>query len=124
MKIKDESEWQQQLADFANDPDPIAETLREFVTTWAEAAEEMVAKRDKSTSPIRALRDTLRATEQSLGRLTVGYLGMALILLSTHWEPAGEPNEFFWSLTPLEQNLYADVAVLKLADLESKAQEV
>ena len=71
---------------------------------------------------IQALRHTLRGTEEKLGRWEVGLLGMALLILSTHWEPAGEPQSFFDSMTPIEQNLYLDVAAIKLAEMQTQAQ--
>lgn len=126
MRVKSESEWQQQLADFAKDGTPQAEVFQEFVIGWAEAAEAMLddgAATEFHDPVIFCLRNTLRATEAKIGRPPVGFVGMALIVLGTHWEPAGEPNDFFDSMTPIEQNLYADVAAAKLDDLNSQAEE-
>lgn len=122
MKVKDESEWQLQLSEFAADPDPdMSNTMRDFVVYWCELAE--AAMRDLPTdSPIMALRVTLRATEEHVTKFSIAFVGMALIIIGTHWEPVGTPDEFFASMTQIEQNLYADVAYVKLAHMQSQAQ--
>lgn len=133
MKVKDESEWQGQLALFASDPAPEAAVLRDFIVAWTETAEyridnnwKMVSgfEADKpKPSPIEGLRLTLRSVEQDKGRVPIGYLGMALLLIGEHWEPITSIDEFFDSLTPIEQNLYADVASVKFLDLQRQAEE-
>lgn len=131
MKVKDESEWQKQLADFAADPDPMAVLLPNFLIKWCERGERFLEEsseypphgpRPPWTEPMGALRAGLRATELEEGRLQIGYLGMALVVITAHWEPAADPQGFFDSMTSIEQNLFADVAALKIADMELKAQ--
>lgn len=121
MRVKDESQWQQQLAEFAADDDPMSATMEQFLVYWCELAEKTIDQ--LKVSPIKALRYTLRATEEATTRPLVGFLGMALVVICTHWEPAGEPQEFFNSMTQIEQNLFTDVAALKVADMERVAQE-
>ena len=87
---------------------------------WAEQAEDWITRR--VPEPVEALRNSLRVVESERGRWTVGYIGMALVILSTHWEPAGEPDLFFDRLTPIEQNLFADVAQLKMEELAKAAE--
>lgn len=126
MRVKDESEWRKQCADFAVDPDPRAEPFREFVVAWAEAAEEVLDDRrgnSRNGGPaIKALDTVLRKVEASTGRWTVGYLGMALVLLGTHWAEAGDPDEFVKAMTPIEQSLYLDVLATKMAELQRSAE--
>lgn len=128
VKVKDESEWQKQLADFAKDDDPMSEILPTFVIAWCERGERFLDETKDMTppppwsTPIGSLRAGLRATEQDLGRLQIGFLGMALVIITAHWEPGGDPQEFFDSMTIIEQNLFADVAALKIADMELQAQ--
>ena len=119
MKVKDESKWQQQCAEFAKDDDPRAEAFRDFVVAWADAAEEQVGE----LSAIDALKDTLRAVERQVGPWPVNYLGMALVLLSTHWHWAGDPQDFALSLSPIEQSLYFDILAINLRDLQTSAAE-
>lgn len=125
MKVKDESQWQQQQADMAADPDPMARALSGFVIAWAEFAEgDLDRYADTHRQPIDALRATLRQAETDQGgRLSIGFVGMALIVLGTHWAPAADINEFFGSMTSIEQNLYADVAVIKMAELNATAED-
>lgn len=122
MKVKDQAQWQAQLAEFDQDPDPMAKTFATFVTTWAEAAEQELSWPEHS-HPLAALRATLRYTEEKAGRITAGHVGMALVVLGTHWELAGTPDEFFHRMTTIEQNLFADVAVAKLEKLNREAEE-
>lgn len=124
MRIADESEWQDLLAQFAQDPNQqVAGGFRDFVVAWAEEAEVHIEVTREVTysdfgdevvnelSPIEALRRTLRVVEQRTSRWTVGFLGQALLMLGHHWEPAAADRaEFFGSLTSIEQNLYLDVA--------------
>lgn len=134
MKVKDQSDWQGQLAEFAKDPAPEAAVLRDFVIKWTEAAEyrivnnwQMVSgfEADKpQPSPIEGLRLTLRSVEHDQGRMPIGYLGMALLLIGEHWEPVTSIDDFFNSMTPIEQNLYADVASVKFLDLQRQAEEL
>lgn len=128
IKVKDEAEWQKQLADFAADDEAeLASLLRDFCIAWAERSEtvmdlwEQEESGDGPLQGIKALRWTLRSIEAEKGRFPVGFLGMALVLFTTHWEPAGDPKEFFESMTTIEQNLYLDVAQLKLTQLQSGA---
>lgn len=120
MKVKDEAEWQLFCAEIANAPDAVAEPFRDFLVAWAEAAEDWMGRR--GGPGIVALRNSLRTVEAERGRWTVGFLGQMLVVLSTHWEPAGEPDLFFDHLTPIEQNLFADVAQLKMEELARAAE--
>lgn len=127
MRVKDASEWQAQLAEFAADPDPKAEAFRDFVIAWAEAAENMVASSTRKQlmleSPIEALRASLRTVETRMGRWPVGFIGQALLVLCTFWEPAGDPKDFYASLSIIEQNLFMDVYAVKQEALNAEAQE-
>lgn len=129
MKVKDEAEWQLFLAELAADDDPRAEAFRDFLVAWTEAAEvAMEPERDvyganDPPSPVEALRRRLRSTEAELGRWTVGYLGLMLVVLGTHWAPAGNPDDFVSSLTPIEQNLYFDALAIKQEQLDKLAAD-
>lgn len=134
MKVKDDSDWQLQLSEFAKDPAPEAIVLRDFVIAWTEAAEYRIVNNwqmvsgfqadNPKPSPIEGLRLVLRSVEQDKGRVPIGYLGMALLLVGEHWELAGAVDDFFGSMTPIEQNLYADVASVKFMELHQQAEEV
>ena len=125
MKVKDESEWQGQLAEFANDPQAeLAESVRHFIVTWADKAEEYLAQPlTQHASPMEALRASLIQVEREQGRIAIVFIGTALLLLCTHWAPAGEPSDFFEDMTTIEQHLFADVAEAKLGDLSKLADQ-
>lgn len=130
MKIKDEAEWQQFMQALEEDPDPKAKAFRQFVLDWAELAENQIEewgkqvpwKDDLSDRPIKALRDNLREVEKGSGRFPVGYIGMALVVFTTHWGEVEEIDAFVDSMTPIEQSLYADVASMKLLEMEMAAK--
>lgn len=122
MKVHDESEWQQQLAEFAADEDnPLTVAFRDFLIEWAEEAEALLEGR--AVPPIMALRSALRVVEGRREPLTIGLVGMGLVVLNTFWAPIEDADVFFESMTPIEQNLYRDVAMAKMSDLERKANE-
>lgn len=130
MKVKDESEWQLFLAEVAADPDPIAETFREWLIAWADAAEKLLADWETSEAfpghdphiAVDALRDSLIGVCETKGRIGVGLVGQALVIYGTHWHYAADPDDFFAALTPIEQNLVADVMIAKGLQLEQRAQ--
>lgn len=123
MRIKDESQWQLQRAEFAKDFDPRAEPFRKFVEGWAEAAE--LDYGASGISPMQSLNATLRQAETDTGgRWPVSYLGMALVLLSTHWELAGTPEDFMKDMTTIEQSLYLDILAIRMEELQTQAAEV
>ncbi len=129
MKVRDEAEWQGQLAEFASDENPLAALFRDFVIAWADNAETAMERRVITAEyddrpppgPVDALRSTLRATEDVHGHFEIGFVGMALLILCTHWEPAGDPDTFYEKLNSIEQNLFSDVARVKMATLEQAA---
>jgi hypothetical protein len=124
MRITDEAAWQAQLAEFAAQTNPNAGHLRNFVIAWAEAAEQLV---DHDTSPIEALRTTLRTIEKTYGRQTTLQLGTALMVLTTHWAPAAGDDRgesFYLALTSIEQNMYLDVASVHYKAQEEAAKNV
>lgn len=123
MRIRNESEWQGQLSEFAQDQNPLAGMFRDFVIAWAEAAEQLMYDHDFPLPPVKALRGTLRAVEEVHGHFEIGFVGMALLILCTHWEPAGDPDAFYEALNPIEQNLFSDVARVKLANMQEAAAQ-
>lgn len=123
MKVKDEAQWQQQCADFARDPSPSAEAFRKFLVYWAEAAELDFAA--TGFSPMQSLNSTLREAEGATGgRWTLNYIGMALVLLSTHWVPAQDAKHFMEGMTSVEQNLFIDTLAAYKDEMQRAAAEV
>jgi hypothetical protein len=130
MKIRDLSEWQLQCAEFAADPDPISSRFLTFIQTWAAHAESMQdaweaeERGDGPLSPIEALRRTLHPAEERTEHWTIGFIGQALLLLCHHWAPITDGEEFVASMTSIEQNLFADAAMIWQIKQQMKAQEV
>lgn len=144
MKVADEVAWQGLLRDFANDTNPQAPILRDFTVAWAEAAEKLheedlnesasmatqqmmdshsgeMVRIPSPMTPIDLLRATLaQAQAQFTEYITVGVLGAALVVLSMHWD-YGE--SLYDGMTKIEQRLVEDTALLKIMQLNKKAQE-
>lgn len=122
MRVSDEAEWGAQLNALDADDDVRAGKFRDFVVFWAESAETLL---DNTTcSPIEALRSVLRFTESQIIRLPVGFLGQAMLILCSHWQPICEDRDgFFDSLTPIEQNIFVDVAAVWVAQRQQSGDE-
>ena len=129
MQARDLGEWQKQLAELDADANPTAQQFSQFVQSWGDHAEGLLLIHRNGESlgmepgltPIEALRRTLRLVEEERGILSIGFLGMALVVLCSHWLLSGDPNEFFASMSPIEQNLFHEVATLKLAEMSASA---
>lgn len=119
MKVHDESEYQQQCAEWAASPNSAALAFQAYLETWAGHAEKV-----EGVSAIEALRSTLRLAEKETERWSIGFVGQALLLLVTHWEPLGDRELFFDSMTPIEQNLLLDTAAQWYVTNLQTAEEV
>lgn len=134
VKVQDESLWQQQLAQMAEDTDPKSAAIKDFMIAWADSAEDYLdglakyhapadePKRTESWKKLTAL-DALRARlqhiENRFGAISTGFLGMILVLLSNHWA-YGEL--IYDQMTEIEKNIYRSIAVLKVAQLQAQAE--
>lgn len=107
------------MAELATDPDPMAQVFGNFVTAWAEATEKVLAA--EASDPVVALRATLRSVEGRYGRANSTVLGMVLLVLVTHWELVGDPDDFYEALSPIEQRLFEDCAAVKVRELADVA---
>jgi hypothetical protein len=135
MKVHDQADWQLQCASFAADPSPLAPKFKAFIETWAENAEGLLAairdhpeyiaaQQDENADAMEALRNTLTRTEEKAGPFSIGFIGQALLLLCTHWEPITDRDEFFGSLTAIEQHLFNDAVAVWQIHQALQAQEV
>lgn len=127
MKVKDESDWQRQLADFANDAHPAATTLQNFLVTWANYAETWLGEAHNAgvyhedITAMEALRHTLATTENHTGRIPIGFIGAALTLLSMHW---GHGHTLYGDMNSIERHLIEDATLVKLEQLAAQAQGI
>jgi hypothetical protein len=125
MKVRDESEWQGQCAQWAAYPDALK--FQKFVTTWAETAESLLDELLNSfddtplLTPIEALRRSLPLTEEKAGAWGASSIGQALLLLGSHWGVVDSPEAFVAGLNPIERNLYASTALAWKHFQESQA---
>lgn len=105
----------------------MAARFRDFLIDWAEAAEELMARGEDvffDGSPAMALNATLGLVEgRREDRLSTSFLGQALLLLYTHWDFGGPPDDLYGGLSPIEQHLFQDVTLVKMSELAQSAQE-
>ena len=111
MKVHSQAEWHLQGAAFAADPSPLAPKFKKFIETWADQAEDHLARR-KGEIPIDGLRLSLASAEESAGPFSIGFIGQALLLLCTHWAAITDRDKFFDSMTPIEQHLFNDAVAV------------
>lgn len=129
MKVHDEAAWQRQLADFAADPDEFTPRFKGWIIDWCEAAEKWLESAHNQgihpddITPIEALRATLRQVEKDHKHWPAVYLGAALLLICDHWEPAQPQDEFYGSMTVIEQNMFLDVAAEWVASHQQQAAQ-
>lgn len=127
MKVRDESDWQRQLADFANDPEPMAVVLQNFLITWANYAETWLQEAhgegiyDDDITPMEGLRATLEITQEHAGRISIGFTGAALTLLAMHWIHG---EGLYDDMNSIERTLVEDAAQVKIDHLKAQAQAV
>lgn len=95
------------------------QSFYEFLTTWADNAEQVMAQSGEDSNPAEALRLTLPLVEDSLERKTIWILGQCLVVLCMHWKFGEEMSH---GLTELEIRLVEDVTAMKIAQLEAQAE--
>jgi hypothetical protein len=141
MRVKDEVRWHGFLSALSADKDERAAAFRQFLITWAEAAE-MVMRQDYAAvqgawgdfdndpledillggmPAIKALRETLVAVEKQLGAISTGFIGQCLVVLEDQWYfGVGLRGQ----MTPIEENLFRSAEILKQLKLQVDAQEM
>jgi hypothetical protein len=121
MKVKDEAEWQNLLAEFSVDPDPMAPVLKNFLIAWANAAERLTED-DEETHwpPIVALRKTLNLIEAQQQRVPTAVIAAALAILTMHWIYSDQMVE---GMNQIELHMVQDITAIKVVQLQEQAQE-
>jgi hypothetical protein len=119
MKIRDESLWHELVKDLKESDEGVA--FYDFVTAWADRAEQIMEQFREGGTPAEALRMVLPTVENSFERKTIWILGQCLVVLCMHWEHGEELTNTF---TELEIRLVEDVTALKIAQLQAAAESV
>lgn len=119
MKVNNEPAWVQQYAELGADEDSLK--FREFLVTWVDEAEAMLAGSPVGTSPHQVLSKAFEVTEQSLGFLSVEWASQMLLVIVQHWDRGEEVWE---SLTVFEKRMVEQATAIKLAELQAEAEGV
>jgi hypothetical protein len=116
MRVQDEERWNAQLSEF--NADELSGKFRDFLVFWVEAAEKMNDTHQQT--PRGSLVRAFEVAEQTLGFISVEWLGQMLLVVIQHWV-WGE--EIWESLSPWERRLVEQATALKLVDLQEGAVE-
>jgi hypothetical protein len=117
MKVRDEPLWHELVKDLKESEH--GQDFFDFLTFWADSAEQIIGQDGESANVAEALRLTLPLVEDSLERKTVWILGQCLVVLCMHWEHGEKLSEGF---TELEVRLVEDVTAAKIAQLQAMAE--
>jgi len=93
-----------------------AQAFIAFVEDWCESAERI---QTSLLRPIEALRAALEPTEQAHGYLDTNLLANMLVVICANWVYGGD--DFFVSMTEIEQRLVIDVAGQMIAEQQDAA---
>ena len=117
MKIQDEARWLAQRAELGQKIGPqSAQSFIAFVEDWCEGAERI---QTSLLRPIEALRAALEPTEVRHGFLDTNLLANMLVVICANWAYGGD--DFFVSMTEIEQRLVIDVAGQMIAEQQDAA---
>lgn len=118
MKVKDDQVWAQQESELRTADDASRKFL-EFLQVWTTEAERRLYG-NRKYSPREALSKGFEFAEQTLGFLSVEWLGQMLLVIVQHWF-YGE--ELWESLTVWERRMVEQATALKLVELQQSADQ-
>ena len=112
MHVKDEQVWSQQLVEF--EADDMSRLFKNFVLQWGDTADKLV----DDLGPRGAASKAFVETEQTLGFLSVEWLGQMLLVLIQHWVHG---IELWESLSVWERRMVETAAAIKIVELQDQA---
>lgn len=116
MKVNDEMAWAQQESELKSGDEASVKFL-DFLLVWVGRAEDVLLGKS-DLSPREALSKGFEFAEQTLGFLSVEWLGQMLLVIVQHWFH----GEQLWeSLSVWERRMVEQATALKLVELEEQA---
>lgn len=116
MKSADEELWREQRLELQSEQ--VSRDFLEFIECWVDRAEELLD--NGMDSPAEALRQALRHADETLGRVSVHFLGQMLVVIGTHWKHG---DQMMTGLSSIELRLVQDMLALKFAELQRQAAD-
>ena len=118
MKVKDESHWAQQASELQN-TDEDSRKFHDFLVLWLDTADQALEK-GTDLSPYTELSKAFEVAEQTLGYLSVEWLGQMLLVVIGHWVH----GDLVWeSLTVWEKRMVEQSIAIKLVELQEQAAQ-
>ena len=112
MRVRDEEAWWEQLAEFEADEE--SRRFRDFLTAWVDMAD-VAREAPEPPDPRQALSKAYEVAEQSLGYLSVEWLGQMLLVVVQHWFRG---DDLWVLMSPWERRLVEQATAVKLAELQ------
>lgn len=117
MRVKDLRAWSEQCAEFA--ADEMSMKFRDFLVLWVDTADTLLSDSNAEISPRAALSKGFVVAEQTLGFLSVEWLGQMLLVIVQHWVD----GEALWeTLSVWERRMVEQATALKLTELQETAR--
>lgn len=116
MRSGDEELWQEQCHELQ--AEQVSRDFLEFIECWVTRAEELLD--NGMDSPAEALRQSLKHADETLGRVSIHFLGQMLVVIGTHWKYS---EEMMSGLNAIELRLVQDMLALKFAELQRQAAD-
>lgn len=117
MKVKDEAQWAQQSSELLNADDE-SRKFHDFLVLWLDTADQMMDDAPKAVYPRDALSKAFKVTEQTLGYLSIEWIGQMLLVVIGHWFHGDQVWE---SLSLWERRMVEQSAAIKLVELQTEA---
>lgn len=127
MKARDADAWTQQTVELRADEN--GQRFLTFFEFWFDAAEKLISDGldaqmcngtpSNAWTPVRAMREALKVSEEQLGFLTVDWIGQMLAVASMHW---AHGQEMVKGLTFVEHRLVQESVARKVAQLAEDAK--
>jgi hypothetical protein len=115
MRVKDEQLWSLQLAEF--EADEMSQKFGEFLVAWGDTSDRLAADCPATRLPDAASK-AFEETEQTLGFISVEWLGQMLLVLIQHWFYG---DQLWESLSVWERRMVEQATALKIAELQDQA---
>lgn len=116
MHVKDEQAWTQQLTEL--EADEMSRLFKNFILQWGDTADRLYEVHPVESQFRYSVSKAFEETEQTLGFLSVEWLGQMLLVLVEHWVHG---DELWESLSVWERRMVETAAAIKIVDLQDRA---
>lgn len=116
MRVKDELLWLEQVKELSGDEASVR--FRDFLVFWMDTAD-VIGDEAAQQTPRDSLLQAFEVAEQTLGYLSMEWLGQMLLVIVQHWF---DGDSLWESLSVWERRLIEQALAMKLVDLQESAK--